>query len=1149
MFVKLYLIFVLSELQATLLHINAACGNVKDLEDAIKKLPYTPNVYDICDERNATPLHYAAENGKLDACEILINGIGRDQIFVKDMHGRSPLHCALYRRRKDVIIYLLQLNSEVRDVDNKGNSCIDLLLRQHDIDIGYIASNLEISSLDKHLQFHLSYVMLHLKQEKHCARLLQMLPDFETFDFNLIQRDCSLLHLSSKLNSHLTRILIQKKFPKLERDIEGNLPFHIACQYGHIQQIKLLFDDQISEKDLNKGIKVALRNQRFESCLVIDKIKTTSVLYETTVCMIMESLNKLFDVLRKNPKKQKFVETVAGKLLPLLKEQKGTAEQYVFDAAFYGLDKTLSLLQSLGITFNLSDEMKRTPLHEACQRNHKQCVKLLLKGGARPNTSDWRGGTPLHYACEKGNDAVVKILINSNQDIGINLQDGSGKTPLMAAMARQQHRVVRLLLQSCPTKCNLNAVDNLGYTVLHFLTMVDEDLEDMLIQNFKQEQLTEINYEENGAKEINMQNKTKIVWKETEIVTFCRGFNCVDPLVTAGKKFHFIYPEIEIPWNEYRAGKILLEELPISPSKKYEVCKNCITLIKRKERHICAGDQSENNTIWKEFRAFEFHQKADSSFSCILQNALKAGKITTFKKLIQHFPFLLKEVDTSRRNILDFAVQQHSLKAIKTVKDIFKPNADFLHRMIMFAANEKSTAMQLLIETFLQPGVQASFIPEPTNFSHTCGNDKLMLSCQCFLKSLTLLEAAVFLKKNSFFNAILDRTKDDNFGIALHLAVYFGLPEFVEAILKKSLRRKISRDILAIEKGYILDLACRSPHITDNVFEVLLRHQPDFVDCHDMFSCDDIFELRPFTLWLHLYIHVLEEKTPLAKLLSNRSLTPRRQTILDKTGCLLIRSGVHLGLFKSVDESNGTSVCIHGICEAIRPALESGHFESALLMIRKEGHLLWHCALTKHKCDVQKNFLEKEKFFYQDKSVWQFSIEYIKYILTYSCQKHVPEVILQNLIQSGKEIEGIDTTDVSVREFEMNDRLFAIAECKTLLEKITRCVIEIVNQGMVLSLWPRAKKSKMDLLRLIKCVPGSINCFSNFSCKALSSLIVKRVDHSLLRDCTVMLNRSGQPDCTTFPSGTTLLHLACSTTNLEFVKLILKVSSAITIIV
>lgn len=1163
----------LIELQATLLHINAACGNVKDLEDAIKKLPYTPNVYDICDERNATPLHYAAENGKLDACEILINGIGRDQIFVKDMHGRSPLHCALYRRRKDVIIYLLQLNSEVRDVDNKGNSCTDLLLRQHDIDISYIASNLEIRSLDKHLQFHLSYIMLYLKREKHCARLLQMLPDFETFDFSLIQRDCSLLHLSSKLNSKLTEILIQKKFSKLERDFEGNLPFHIACQYGHIQQIKLLFDDQISEKDLNKGIKVALRNQKFESCLVIDKIKTSSVLYETTVCMVMESLNKLFDVLRKNPKKQKFVETVASKLLPLLKEQECAAEQYVFEAAFYGLHKTLCLLQSLGIKFNLSDEMNRTPLHEACQRNHKECVQLLLKGDAKPNTTDWRGGTPLHYACEAGHDAIVKILIQSNQEIGLGAQDGSGKTPLMAAISRNHPRVVRLLLQSCIGKCNLKAVDNIGQTVLHYLPMVDDDLEDLLMQSYKLETVAENKNKESVPLEMENLHGKCIVWNETVEFTFNNQFVCnTQSRNEKEKNDPFYYEDIELPWNEHRANKTMHQQLCSSPYRKYKICQTCNNVMNTKYRHLCTrykicqtcnhrintndghrcangkyvSEKNENEEVFKEYRAFEFHQQPDFYFNCPFQNAIKVGKLTTFKKLALHFPSLLKK-DTSKKNILDFALQHHSLKVMKAVKDVVEPNADFLHHIIMIADKRKLLATQNVIETFLHSGIQVDYIPEPINFSHTCKKE-IYEKCNCDLKQFTLLEAAVITKHFPIFHAVLEKAKDNKLGIALHLAVYFGLSTFVDILLKKMQKREISREIQAIENAYIIDIACRSPHITDSVFDVLLRYQPDFLDSRSIFSCDDLFEFRP-GINKRMYLHKIKEQTPLAKLLSNQpfqenSKHRRRQSIIDKAGCLIIRAGLHLGLFETKKERDSSSTRIHGICEALLPALESGYFESAISMIQKEGHVLWHCALTKHECDVQKRF--RNSFYTVNKNYQNLPVEYIKYILMYSCQKHIPEVILQKLIQSGMEIEGIDTTDVSVREFEINDRLFAIAECKTIIEKIARCVIEYVTRIIYSDFehlfgWEWIKKiKKIDLLRLIRCVPGSINCFSNFNCNALSSLIVKRADHSLLRDCTVMLNRSGQPDCITFPSGTTLLHLACSTTNLEFVKLILK---------
>lgn len=48
---------------------------------------------------------------------------------------------------------------------------------------------------------------------------------------------------------------------------------------------------------------MVLRNKKFELCLVIDKIKILIVLYEIMVCMIMEFLNKLFDVFCKNFKK------------------------------------------------------------------------------------------------------------------------------------------------------------------------------------------------------------------------------------------------------------------------------------------------------------------------------------------------------------------------------------------------------------------------------------------------------------------------------------------------------------------------------------------------------------------------------------------------------------------------------------------------------------------------------------------------------------------------------------------------------------------------------------------------------------------------------------------------------------------------------
>lgn len=113
------------------------------------------------------------------------------------------------------------------------------------------------------------------------------------------------------------------------------------------------------------------------------------------------------------------------------------------------------------------------------------------------------------------------------------------------------------------------------------------------------------------------------------------------------------------------------------------------------------------------------------------------------------------------------------------------------------------------------------------------------------------------------------------------------------------------------------------------------------------------------------------------------------------------------------------------------------------------------------------------------------------------------------------EIEGIDIIDVFVREFEINNRLFVIVECKIIFEKIVRCVIEYVIRIIVLDFknfvgWEWIKKIKnIDFLCLIRCVFGFINCFSNFNCNVLFFLICKRVDYSLLCDCIVMLNCLG----------------------------------------
>jgi hypothetical protein len=623
------------------------------------------------------------------------------------------------------------------------------------------------------------------------------------------------------------------------------------------------------------------------------------------------------------------------------------------------------------------------------------------------------------------------------------------------------------------------------------------------------------------------------------------------------------------PWNEFWPLDKDAKRLILSPSKQYKKCKKCKRIIRSQAKHLNCVGKSENQYSFITVKAFEFHQHADPDLNIPLQCAMKLGRLTTFKKLAQHFPNLLKDEDSLRRSVLYFAIQQWSVKLLKPVIDLVKPKSDLLHHVMMFARNGKMPAAQKVVEYFLLSGLSTNNIPEPVDVLHRfCGNeDATYRRCHlnCHLKSHSAIEAAVILQNFPIFNAVLEKTKEDQLGIALHLAVYFGQARFIDAILKKKQRRETSKDMKRIENMYILDIACRSPNINDKVFETLLKYLPDILESQEIFTCDDLSEFRP-NVWKTMDLISMSEETTLAKLLStahfkktlkaNTTKTNDRLKIIDKTGCLLIRSGVQLGTFQISEEAEDG--CIHGICEALLPALESGHFGAVALMIQKEGHILWHCALSKSKCNVQKQF---EKQWYPmsrgEKKLTSdhVMIDYIKYVLAFACRKRIPENILQCLIQSGREMEGMQTADIPVKEFESTERLYVLNGCKNPIEKIMRCVLEIVTGGMFEGeinhreqySWIFAKNCRADIMRLLKFASGAVTCFGKSNIEPLVSLMLSKEELRLLRDCTIMMNLSGQNGYVTFPAGTTLLHLACCTANVDFVKIMLQVISLLSL--
>ena len=72
-----------------------------------------------------------------------------------------------------------------------------------------------------------------------------------------------------------------------------------------------------------------------------------------------------------------------------------------------------------------------------------ECVKVLVKNGAKGSSRMSMGWTPAHCACEAGRMAVLKTLVTHN--VPVNKKDKYGDTPQRVAEIYGHWEIVKFL--------------------------------------------------------------------------------------------------------------------------------------------------------------------------------------------------------------------------------------------------------------------------------------------------------------------------------------------------------------------------------------------------------------------------------------------------------------------------------------------------------------------------------------------------------------------------------------------------------------------------------------------------------------------------------------------------------------------------------
>ncbi|XP_060081851.1 uncharacterized protein LOC132561136 [Ylistrum balloti] len=1175
----------LVENRATAIHGYAACNQKKELETAIHQLPGNTYVQNLKDQRGAVPLHYAAESGHLEICELLIAAIGKDLIFQQDVNQKTPLHCALYRRKLQTAVYLLQLNSDLTRKDVYGNSCIDLLLQQSSKDLDFIISKLQTDCIDEVLKYHITWFALKKRDIKISRKITASVQP--VVDDNLGE---DLLHIAADMgDKDVVGHLISNKFSLSKRDVNGFLPFHRACAKGNEDVAYLLLYPDMEDSDVCKGVSLAVKQKCYTICSEIQMMKPSLVMDESFVCTLIEHIDTILSKVSKDGKSRekelKDWEKLLKNVIPLLQKEDGVLETYVFDCARHNLPNSLMLLKSIGANFNDRDFMGRSPLHEAAERDSCKAINELLNGNCNPNAVDWRGGSPLHYACAKGHLQSVKVLLSSNKQVEAGNQNASGRTPLLAAAYSGKFEVVQFLVSNYASKINISATDSYGQCILHHLVGMPEKIADLVLAKYFSVEKTEKG--KYFKRTLWVDSVKHSGWCREIIVSRFRA-TVLDMSKEKGKVY-FTDSEtdekLEGPfnhglrvasWNSRKGIESTTNLKPRkSPKKETNACTRCKDFVGMlsayRGPHKCtlAGKkrhEGEGEIRKIAHKAFKHHYIFQQEVISPVFNAVKTGNILLVKKLVKFNPEYINQTDNFGRSLIELAIDRGSVKVVQTLLDLLpsQPNPSLVYRVLMQKKKSKSdNTRKVLLSSLIAKGHLVDKRLETGKVTHDGCSIQKGKFCykQCYLKGYTPLEVVVRNNDEDVFKMVLDKSSRRNKSVALLIAAYKGHHAMLETVKRKTYSQKKdknededdeeddNKDEDEIDERVLLDIACRSPHITTDLIKVLGKLYPEMMEQNTQGILTEHPVNRQYLLF-DIPKKKFPESTSLGKILSrvyDRKSRIFLKSKIEDIACQLIDEGINLGKVYLNTHSQRTNAdkFLHGCCECFLAAMEGKFYKVAERILNKDVSTIWKCAMSETPCRFQHSF---KKRMMDRKMNHMHEPQYIDYMLLLACSAEVPKTILQVLLQTGIKEFNKDTGP-------LDD-----------MDEITRSKVENIKDPFlqkavyIAQLMSIQRKGTPDIFRLIKMLPNIFNILQHVDSKLFKQPTCRDGISCFIRTCCDLsisgrcgydkrLAANGKVEYVPvdLPEGLHLLHMVCALDNVEYVKDFIKCGTDIDI--
>ncbi|KAK2728104.1 hypothetical protein QYM36_008550 [Artemia franciscana] len=314
------------------------------------------------DDFQKTALHYAAEESRLNICQLLVpNGTtinatdskrmallmtnGCINPNLKDDFQNTALHYASEESRLDICQILVSNGANVNALDSKNRTPLFYAIRQGSLDI---------------CQFLVSNGALLNLQDNFQKRALHYAAEESTLD--------------------ICQVLVSNGATIDAFDSKNWTALFYAVRRGSLDICKFL---------VSNG---ALLNLK-------DNFQRTVLHYATNYTYLVESRLDICQVLVSN-----------GATINALDSKNRTPLYY---AARRDSLEICQFLVSNGALLNLKDNFQKTVLHIASEESRLDICQLLVSNGATINALDSKNRTPLYYAARRGTLDICQFLISN----------------------------------------------------------------------------------------------------------------------------------------------------------------------------------------------------------------------------------------------------------------------------------------------------------------------------------------------------------------------------------------------------------------------------------------------------------------------------------------------------------------------------------------------------------------------------------------------------------------------------------------------------------------------------------------------------------------------------------------------------------------